>query len=83
MKQIFDRMSQDPDIRAIVLSSTGDKAFTSGLDVQAAAQGGVMNGGPTDAARVSMTFYHEAPRKLTRRSEQTTFDETFLRFKTA
>lgn len=31
---MIDRMSQDPDIRAIVLSSVGDKAFTAGLDVQ-------------------------------------------------
>ncbi|KAI9735451.1 MAG: hypothetical protein M1818_006457 [Claussenomyces sp. TS43310] len=34
--QIFDQLSLDPNVRAIVLSGAGDKAFTSGLDVQTA-----------------------------------------------
>ncbi|RHZ53996.1 hypothetical protein CDV55_104085 [Aspergillus turcosus] len=37
--QIFDRLSQDPSVRAIVLSGAGEKAFTAGLDVTAASQG--------------------------------------------
>lgn len=33
---LFERLSQDPDIRAVVLSGAGDRAFTAGLDVQTA-----------------------------------------------
>ena len=39
--QVFDRLSYDSNIRAIVLSGAGDRAFTAGLDVQAASQGPV------------------------------------------
>jgi hypothetical protein len=38
--QIFAKLSQDPNVRAIILSGAGDRAFTAGLDVQAASQGG-------------------------------------------
>lgn len=34
---IFNALSADPDVRAIVLTGAGDRAFTAGLDVQAAA----------------------------------------------
>ncbi|KAI5288937.1 hypothetical protein KEM54_004655 [Ascosphaera aggregata] len=37
MRTIFTKLSHDSNIRAIVLSGAGDKAFTSGLDVKAAA----------------------------------------------
>jgi delta(3,5)-delta(2,4)-dienoyl-CoA isomerase len=46
--QIFDRLSQDPSVRAIVLSGAGEKAFTAGLDVTAASQG--LLSGNDDAA---------------------------------
>lgn len=36
--QIFLQLSLDPDVRAIVLSGAGDRAFTTGLDVVAAGQ---------------------------------------------
>jgi delta(3,5)-delta(2,4)-dienoyl-CoA isomerase len=42
LKVVFDTLSLSPDIRAIVLSGAGDRAFTSGLDVQAASQQGVL-----------------------------------------
>ncbi|KAF7117335.1 hypothetical protein CNMCM5793_006084 [Aspergillus hiratsukae] len=42
--QIFDRLSQDPTVRAIVLSGAGEKAFTAGLDVTAASQGLLSDG---------------------------------------
>ena len=32
---IFKQLSEDSDVRAIVLSGAGAKAFTAGLDVQA------------------------------------------------
>ena len=34
LSAIFRRLSHDPNVRAIVLTSAGDRAFTSGLDVQ-------------------------------------------------
>ncbi|KAF3761058.1 ClpP/crotonase [Cryphonectria parasitica EP155] len=37
LRDIFRQLSVDPDVRAIVLSGAGDRAFTAGLDVQAAA----------------------------------------------
>ncbi|RYP07724.1 hypothetical protein DL764_002343 [Monosporascus ibericus] len=47
--RIFARLSHDPEVRAVVLSGAGDRAFTAGLDVQAASQSPVFKGG--DAAR--------------------------------
>lgn len=37
---IFKQLSTDPDVRAIVLSGDGPRAFTAGLDVQAASTSG-------------------------------------------
>lgn len=53
MKTIFDSLSHSPDVRAIVLSGVGEKAFTTGLDVQAASQDGVLaqQKGIADVAR--------------------------------
>jgi delta(3,5)-delta(2,4)-dienoyl-CoA isomerase len=31
---IFTRLSHDPNVRAIVLTGAGDRAFTAGLDVK-------------------------------------------------
>jgi delta(3,5)-delta(2,4)-dienoyl-CoA isomerase len=42
LKTIFDTLSLSPDVRAIVLSGAGDRAFTAGLDVEAASQNGVL-----------------------------------------
>jgi delta(3,5)-delta(2,4)-dienoyl-CoA isomerase len=53
-KTIFDTLSYDPEIRVIVLSGAGEKAFTAGLDVAAASQQGILQqqGGKTvDVAR--------------------------------
>jgi Delta3,5-Delta2,4-dienoyl-CoA isomerase len=36
LRTIFDALSVDPEIRAIVMSGAGDRAFTTGLDVEAA-----------------------------------------------
>lgn len=52
--QIFDKLSYDSDVRAIVLTGAGDRAFTAGLDVQAASQAGPLTGQSTlDAARTA------------------------------
>ncbi|KAL2159672.1 hypothetical protein VTH06DRAFT_2241 [Thermothelomyces fergusii] len=42
LRAVFARLSADPDVRAVVLSGAGDRAFTAGLDVAAAAEGGVL-----------------------------------------
>ncbi|KUI74356.1 Delta(3,5)-Delta(2,4)-dienoyl-CoA isomerase, mitochondrial [Cytospora mali] len=39
LRSIFRQLSTDPDVRAVVLSGAGERAFTAGLDVQAASQG--------------------------------------------
>ena len=42
--QIFNKLSHDSEVRAVVFSGAGEKAFTAGLDVQAASQGGILGG---------------------------------------
>lgn len=37
LRSLFRQLSVDPDVRAVVISGAGDRAFTAGLDVQAAA----------------------------------------------
>lgn len=37
LRAIFAQLSHDPEVRAVVLTGAGDRAFTAGLDVQAAA----------------------------------------------
>ncbi|KAH9900067.1 ClpP/crotonase [Xylariomycetidae sp. FL2044] len=50
--KIFARLSHDPEIRAVVLSGAGDRAFTAGLDVTAASQGSAISpAGGADGAR--------------------------------
>jgi delta(3,5)-delta(2,4)-dienoyl-CoA isomerase len=41
---IFTQLSSDPDVRAVVLSGNGPRAFTAGLDVQAASESGPLSG---------------------------------------
>lgn len=49
---IFNRLSHDPDVRAVILTGNGDRAFSAGLDVQAAADTGISaRGRDLDAAR--------------------------------
>ncbi|KAF2193725.1 ClpP/crotonase [Zopfia rhizophila CBS 207.26] len=38
---IFKRLSRDPNVRSIILTGAGDRAFTAGLDVKAASQGAI------------------------------------------
>lgn len=38
--KIFKRLSYDPDVRVVVISGAGDRAFSAGLDVQAASTNG-------------------------------------------
>ena len=52
LRQVFEQLSCDSDVRVVILSGAGDRAFTAGLDVQAASQGTPLQaGGGTDAGR--------------------------------
>jgi len=51
MRQLFQQLSSDPDVRAVVLTGAGDRAFTAGLDVKAASEGGILNRDGVDGAR--------------------------------
>lgn len=56
-RTVFDTLSHDPEVRAIILSGAGDRAFTAGLDVEAASQSGVLAqqaGKTNDVARVAV-----------------------------
>ncbi|KAI9758951.1 MAG: hypothetical protein M4579_002691 [Chaenotheca gracillima] len=60
--KIFNYLSHDPDTRAIVLSGAGEKAFTTGLDVQAAMQEGALSSPSTmgtDTARSTTALRRE------------------------
>jgi len=57
LRQVFETLSVSPTVRAIVFTGAGAKAFTAGLDVQAAAQSGVLaadaENSDLDAARAA------------------------------
>lgn len=46
---IFKKLSNDPSVRSILLSGAGPKAYTAGLDVQAASQGPTL--GPSSSGK--------------------------------
>jgi len=48
LRSIFQSLSHDPSVRAIILTGAGPRAFTSGLDIQAA------SAGPTFSASSSL-----------------------------
>jgi len=55
LRQIFQQLSTDPEVRVVVLSGAGDRAFTAGLDVQAASQNGALSAeGGLDSARAAI-----------------------------
>ncbi|KAF9882007.1 enoyl-CoA hydratase/isomerase [Colletotrichum karsti] len=55
---LFNRLSHDPDVRAVVLSGAGDRGFSAGLDVQSASEGtlGSSVGGDVDPSRFATTM---------------------------
>ncbi|KAI1007198.1 hypothetical protein K3495_g1017 [Podosphaera aphanis] len=57
-RQIFESLSIAPDVRAIILSGAGERAFTTGLDVQAALQDGITGteDAKIDTARKAVAF---------------------------
>ncbi|KAJ5790175.1 uncharacterized protein N7518_007186 [Penicillium psychrosexuale] len=57
MAKIFNKLSSDPHVRAVVLSGAGAKAFTTGLDVKAASEGLLSSDDTkTDPARKAVAF---------------------------
>ncbi|KAL9630094.1 MAG: hypothetical protein Q9164_006584, partial [Protoblastenia rupestris] len=50
---LFNHICHDPNIRAVILSGAGSKAFTTGLDVQAASQNSILN--PSTFQKTSST----------------------------
>ncbi|GKU06664.1 enoyl- hydratase isomerase family protein [Fusarium langsethiae] len=48
---VFDQLSNDADVRAVVISGAGDRAFTAGLDVQAASGDGILSDAAGDVAK--------------------------------
>ncbi|KAI0522028.1 enoyl CoA hydratase-like protein [Xylaria bambusicola] len=52
--QIFRKLSHDPSVRVVIFSAVGERAFTAGLDVQAAQQSGMLiPDGKSDGARAA------------------------------
>lgn len=52
LRQLFNQLSIDSEVRAVVLSGAGDRAFTAGLDVTEASEGGILSGNENlDGAR--------------------------------
>ncbi|PPJ60699.1 hypothetical protein CBER1_03431 [Cercospora berteroae] len=47
MAKVFDQLSHDPDVRVVLLSGAGDKAFSAGLDVSGASSSGPV-GAPSE-----------------------------------
>lgn len=58
LRHVFTQLSHDPAIRAVVLSGSGDRAFTAGLDVQEAAE---MEGGLLSMSKPSMGTTNSLP----------------------
>jgi delta(3,5)-delta(2,4)-dienoyl-CoA isomerase len=53
LRKVFDQLSTDTNVRAIVLSGAGDKGFTAGLDVNAASQSGPLASSSSDPSRTA------------------------------
>ena len=54
LARVFDKLSHDPAVRAVVFSGAGDRAFTAGLDVQATSLDANMSGGDGARSATSM-----------------------------
>ncbi|KAL1971436.1 hypothetical protein VTN31DRAFT_2368 [Thermomyces dupontii] len=52
LRDIFDRLAHDASVRAIILSGAGDRAFTTGLDVNKAS-GTLVTSSDSDAGRAA------------------------------
>jgi delta(3,5)-delta(2,4)-dienoyl-CoA isomerase len=49
--RVFDQLSGDAEVRAVVLSGAGERAFTTGLDVKAASEDSILSAKTADPAR--------------------------------
>jgi Delta3,5-Delta2,4-dienoyl-CoA isomerase len=61
LRTLFTQLSSDSSVRAIILSGAGPRAFTAGLDINAASQGPLTGSGsdPGRRARALMEHIHE------------------------
>ncbi|KAK0387274.1 hypothetical protein NLU13_5587 [Sarocladium strictum] len=48
---VFRAVSKDPEVRVVVLSAAGDRAFTAGLDIKDSSDDDVLTGSQEDGAR--------------------------------
>ncbi|GAB1198291.1 hypothetical protein APSETT444_007605 [Aspergillus pseudonomiae] len=59
MRQVFDQLSSDSSVRAVVITGAGDRAFTAGLDVKQAPLELFNDKAGSDAARKAFTIRRE------------------------
>lgn len=66
--RVFEQLSGDADVRAVVLSGAGERAFTAGLDLQASSQDGAVfgnsGGDPARRAKGLRTHIEEFQRSI-------------------
>jgi enoyl-CoA hydratase/carnithine racemase len=55
----LDEADQDPDVRAVIVTGTGDRAFCAGMDLRSFANEGQPGGGDPDASRGYARFLRE------------------------
>ncbi|EKG14449.1 NmrA-like protein [Macrophomina phaseolina MS6] len=53
LSALITRLSTDPSVRAILLTGAGSRAFTAGLDVQAASQSGLLSSSSSSSSSSS------------------------------
>lgn len=56
LSALIRRLSHEPFVRAIIFTGAGDRAFTAGLDVQAASQGTLTQPAASDPARKAVSL---------------------------
>src|SRR5262249_35312917 len=55
----LDEADEDPDVRAVIVTGTGDRAFCAGMDLRSFANEGQPGGGDPDASRGYARFLRE------------------------
>ncbi|KAL3482188.1 ClpP/crotonase-like domain-containing protein [Aspergillus californicus] len=58
LAQIFNQLSSDPAVRAVLITGAGERAFTAGLDVKAASQGLLSDSSGSGAADPARKAVH-------------------------
>ena len=76
--RVFDKLSHDPNVRAVVFSGSGDRAFTAGLDVQATNLDANMSGDDGARAATSMRRHIDEFQECITRVEKCEKRECFV-----